>query len=290
MQHSFMSSSFFHFFNFVCPLSPCCTWFWARTHGIVYLPLCRHYSGEHTGGDRANRSDRKAKGATQCTGEDGDSTPGGGASPLSPSEEDDATVPDVGQVSSRTHMPQVITYYGTGGGSFISEALLKFEGLSRGNPGGAGGAAVLLARSPEAVRRDPHGEHASLTDYSEVIATSWAGFNWATDMEAQYSGLILGLQLALNCGVTSLRVAGESLLVHKQMTGQCRVKAERLQPLYQAATDLLVQLRAHRTEMIHIPERFNSEPRQLATIAMDNPSMAYSNCVSFLRAGRRLAL
>jgi len=182
----------------------------------------------------------------------------------------------------------VVTFYGTGGGSFISEAVLKFEASSEGNPGPAGAGAVLLARSAKSLARGPprHGGDPKIESYTEVIATSWCGFGWATETEAQYGGLILGLQLALNCGVTSLRVVGTSALLHRQMTGQCRVKAERLQPLHQLATDLFADMRLDRPRLEQVARHRNVEPERLAEIALENPALAYNDPHAFVKSGK----
>jgi ribonuclease HI len=98
---------------------------------------------------------------------------------------------------------------------------LFFDGCSKGNPGRAGAGAVLY---------DPHG--------AEVFAESvFAGYS-ATNNEAEYTGLILGLNEALKRGITELQVCGDSQLVVRQMQGKYRVKSPNLVPLHQCATTL----------------------------------------------------
>ena len=98
---------------------------------------------------------------------------------------------------------------------------LFFDGCSKGNPGRAGAGAVLY---------DPHG--------AEVFAESvFAGYS-TTNNEAEYTGLILGLNEALKRGITELHVRGDSQLIIRQMQGKYRVKSPNLVPLHQCATTL----------------------------------------------------
>ena len=99
---------------------------------------------------------------------------------------------------------------------------LFFDGCSKGNPGRAGAGAVLY---------DPQG--------AEVFAESvFAGYS-ATNNEAEYTGLILGLNEALKRGITTeLLVRGDSQLVIRQMQGKYKVNSRNLVPLHQCATTL----------------------------------------------------
>jgi len=71
-----------------------------------------------------------------------------------------------------------------------------------------------------------------------VFAESvFAGYS-ATNNEAEYTGLILGLNEALKQGITELHVCGDSQLVVRQMQGKYKVKSPNLVPLHQCATTL----------------------------------------------------
>ena len=91
---------------------------------------------------------------------------------------------------------------------------LYFDGCSKGNPGRAGAGAVLY---------DDTG--------SEVFAESvFVGYR-ATNNEAEYTGLILGLTEALKRGITTeLLVRGDSQLVIRQMQGKYKVNSPNLVP------------------------------------------------------------
>lgn len=98
---------------------------------------------------------------------------------------------------------------------------LFFDGCSKGNPGRAGAGAVIYDESN-----------------NEVFAESvFAGYS-ATNNEAEYTGLILGLNTALKQGITELQVRGDSQLVIRQMQGKYKVNSPKLAPLYQCAVTL----------------------------------------------------
>ena len=98
---------------------------------------------------------------------------------------------------------------------------LHFDGCSKGNPGRAGAGAVLYDNTG-----------------SEVFAESvFVGYR-ATNNEAEYTGLILGLNESLKRGITELQVRGDSQLVIRQMQGKYKVNSHNLVPLHQCATKL----------------------------------------------------
>jgi ribonuclease HI/probable phosphoglycerate mutase len=99
---------------------------------------------------------------------------------------------------------------------------LYFDGCSKGNPGRAGAGAVLYDAQE-----------------AEVFAESvFVGFH-ATNNEAEYTGLILGLTEALKRGIiTELLVRGDSQLIVRQMQGKYKVNSPKLAPLHKCATTL----------------------------------------------------
>lgn len=99
---------------------------------------------------------------------------------------------------------------------------LYFDGCSKGNPGRAGAGAVLYD-----------------VQEAEVFAASvFVGFH-ATNNEAEYTGLILGLTEALKLGITTeLLVRGDSQLIIRQMQGKYKVNSPKLVPLHQRANIL----------------------------------------------------
>lgn len=102
------------------------------------------------------------------------------------------------------------------------QATLYFDGGSRGNPGVAAGAAVLMLED---------GRSFSCSQY----------FQRATNNEAEYTGLIIGLEKAQALGLTSLEIRGDSQLVINQVKGDWKVKSESLRPFYERACRLIAQ-------------------------------------------------
>jgi ribonuclease HI len=102
---------------------------------------------------------------------------------------------------------------------------LFFDGCSKGNPGRAGAGAVLYNESGD-----------------EVFAVSVFVGHAATNNEAEYTGLTLGLNEAVKRGITELHVCGDSQLVIRQMQGKYKVNSSKLIPLHQHATSLASSL------------------------------------------------
>ncbi|HEY6325368.1 MAG TPA: ribonuclease HI family protein [Candidatus Cybelea sp.] len=101
------------------------------------------------------------------------------------------------------------------------EATLYADGGSRGNPGPAASAAVLIA---------PGGE---------LLEEVGAYLGVATNNVAEWTALLLGLEAASKRGIRRLRVRLDSELVVKQLRGEYRVKHAALQPLHRQAMRLL---------------------------------------------------
>jgi probable phosphoglycerate mutase len=92
--------------------------------------------------------------------------------------------------------------------------ILRFDGCSKGNPGLAGSGAVIYNNGVEIWSKSVFvGKH-------------------NTNNEAEYTGLLIGLEEAVNMGIETLHVEGDSLLVIKQMKGEYKVKSEKMLKLY----------------------------------------------------------
>ena len=87
------------------------------------------------------------------------------------------------------------------------------DGGARGNPGPAAFAYVLEA------------------DDGTVLAAHGEAIGVATNNVAEYSGLIAGLEKAIELAVSELEVVSDSELMVKQMRGEYRVKNEALREL-----------------------------------------------------------
>ncbi len=104
------------------------------------------------------------------------------------------------------------------------KARLSTDGGSRGNPGPAAYGYVIEAED------------------GTVLAAHGERIGVATNNVAEYSGLIAGLERALELGIDELEVVSDSELLVKQMTGEYRVKKETLQELSSRASRLARRL------------------------------------------------
>jgi ribonuclease HI len=100
------------------------------------------------------------------------------------------------------------------------KAKLFTDGGSRGNPGPAAYGYVLEA------------------DDGTVLDARGEAIGRATNNVAEYSGLVAGMEKAVELGVRELEVVSDSELLVKQMRGEYRVKNAALRELWEQATDL----------------------------------------------------
>jgi ribonuclease HI len=126
---------------------------------------------------------------------------------------------------------------------------LYCDGASRGNPGQAGAGVVLLDG-----RGDIRGQ------YGEYLGQ-------ATNNVAEYQALLLGLKKARDLGVQKIQIFADSELLVRQLTGQYRVKAAHLLPLYNAAKHALQEFEIH--DITHVPRELNHLADRLANAAID---------------------
>jgi ribonuclease HI len=123
------------------------------------------------------------------------------------------------------------------------------DGASRGNPGQAGAGIVLI---------DPAGE--IRLQYGDYLGI-------ATNNEAEYRALILGLQKARELGLGKVEIRCDSELMVRQLNGSYRVKQPPLLRLWQEAQAALQRFAAHRIQ--HVPREMNSQADRMANRAID---------------------
>ncbi len=128
------------------------------------------------------------------------------------------------------------------------EYLLQFDGCSKGNPGKAGSGAVIYKNK------------------TEIWGKSLFIGNKNTNNEAEYTGLIIGLEEAIDMGIKNLCVEGDSLLVINQMTGKYKVKSENLILLYDKAKELEKQFNV--IVYNHIYRNLNKRADELSNLAL----------------------
>ena len=129
--------------------------------------------------------------------------------------------------------------------------ILRFDGGSRGNPGIAGSGMVLYDSE----------------DGSEV----WNGCQYLgdnlTNNEAEYAGLITGLQCARSLGIEKIVAQGDSKLILQQVEGNWKVKALHLRQYYNEAVSMSKEFASFQT--CHIERARNSRADELANEAMN---------------------
>jgi ribonuclease HI len=127
---------------------------------------------------------------------------------------------------------------------------LQFDGCSKGNPGLAGAGAVIYQN-----------DHEIWYDFSFLGKSS-------TNNQAEYNGLLLGLNQAINLNITEILVEGDSDLVIKQMNNKYKVKSENLIPLYEKAKRL--ESMFEKITFTHIYRNKNKRADELANQAVEN--------------------
>lgn len=124
---------------------------------------------------------------------------------------------------------------------------IYIDGASKGNPGAAG-TGVLIYR--------PDGE---------LLCQFNCSLGIATNNVAEYSGLILALEKALELGLKRIEILSDSELLIKQMNGQYSVRDEKLKALWARARTLIG--RFPKASLRHIPREENRKADQLAKAA-----------------------
>jgi ribonuclease HI len=130
----------------------------------------------------------------------------------------------------------------------LSPWQLFTDGASKGNPGPAGAGWVLI------------------NDQDSESVKEGKFLGQATNNEAEYQALILGLQRALSCGVQEILIHMDSELLVRQLNGLYRVKNPRLALFFHQVQDLLLKFSKY--DIIHIPRGQNREADRMADEAI----------------------
>ena len=129
------------------------------------------------------------------------------------------------------------------------KATLFADGGSRGNPGPAASGAVIFGEDGSVLR-----------EVGTFLGT-------ATNNVAEWTGLVTGLEAALDLGVDDLAVRLDSELVVKQISGAYRVKNPGLIPLHAKAKTLLRQFA--RVDVGHVPRKQNTAADAVVNQVLD---------------------
>jgi ribonuclease HI len=121
----------------------------------------------------------------------------------------------------------------------LDEAKMYTDGGSRGNPGQSACAFVIC----------------KLDD--TVVEKSGYYMGIATNNQAEYLGMIKGLERARDLGINEVRLHSDSQLVVNQMNGFYKVKNQELAPLHQQLKDLANSF--EKISFQYIPRALNAE-------------------------------
>jgi len=129
------------------------------------------------------------------------------------------------------------------------EAVLYFDGASKGNPGQGGAGFQLLNAYDD-----------SEMDYGAIHIHN---IYPCTSNQAEYIGLIRGLESAAQRGIRNLKVRGDSNLVIQQMQGEWAVRSPQLTALFRRAKQEEQQF--HQISWEHIYREANEIADHFAT-------------------------
>jgi ribonuclease HI len=127
---------------------------------------------------------------------------------------------------------------------------MNFDGCSKGNPGLAGAGAVIYLNN------------------SEIWCDHIFVGEKATNNYAEYSGLLLGLEKALELDVNTLLVQGDSQLVINQMSGDYNCNSPNLIELHNKSKDLAKKF--DKIFFQHIPRNLNKRADALSNNGIIN--------------------
>lgn len=133
------------------------------------------------------------------------------------------------------------------------KAIVRVDGASRGNPGLASCAAVItMEGEPDRAYGIYLGE--------------------CTNNEAEYCGLILGLEEAKSLGAKEISVFSDSQLCVRQLLGEYKVKSENLIPFHRKALRLLKGFKA--AQIQHVPREKNVLADRMSNRVLDLKKLA----------------
>lgn len=131
---------------------------------------------------------------------------------------------------------------------------IYFDGLTEPvNPRGISTYGYAIYKNNTAIIKEGYG----------LAAEPWSSN--ATNNVSEYTGLICALISAIELGVKSAKVRGDSKLVISQMNGIYKVKSARLMPLYKRAHELSLKIKS--VEFEWVPRELNKKADMLSRIA-----------------------
>jgi probable phosphoglycerate mutase len=140
--------------------------------------------------------------------------------------------------------------------------LIRADGAARGNPGPAASGAVIIDGSrPDAAKPD-----------CPPVAVIARPLGIQTNNYAEYTGVILALEKALELGAREVELVLDSMLIVEQLSGRWKIKHPLIRPLAARAMELLRQF--DRWSLRHERRENNVQADALANLALDDPAAA----------------
>jgi ribonuclease HI len=109
------------------------------------------------------------------------------------------------------------------------------------------------------------------SESGEVIGEIAKGIGVATNNVAEYTAVIEGLEMALDKGVTDIKIYADSELVVSQLTGKWKIKSDGLRQLAIKARGLMN--RFDNATIEHVRRERNADADRLANQGMDNAEL-----------------
>jgi ribonuclease HI len=152
-----------------------------------------------------------------------------------------------------------------------SSARMQFDGASKRNPGPAALGAVMYDAE---------------TGFEVGTVKAYIG-DCLTNNQAEYAGLIAGLQAAHDMGYDSIEVQGDSKLIVNQVLGLWRVKNEGLMPYHRVAVIMKNKFKKFRAKQV--PRADNSVADALANEAIREWNQGVGGEMWTLKAAKEAA-
>ncbi len=131
----------------------------------------------------------------------------------------------------------------------MSKVIIQTDGASRGNPGPAAWGAVFLDEN------------------RSVVAEHYKAIGTNTNNYAEYMAILEALKQAKEDGYSDIILESDSQLLVKQLTGEYRVKAANLKPLFMECKALSDGFKS--CQFVHVRREFNKLADALANRALD---------------------
>jgi probable phosphoglycerate mutase len=144
----------------------------------------------------------------------------------------------------------------------LERVVIRADGAARGNPGPAASGAVII----DATRADAFSPDAT------PVARISRPLGIQTNNYAEYTGVILALEKAVELGAREVDLVLDSMLIVEQLSGRWKIKHPQIRPLAARAHELLRGL--DRWSIRHERRENNKQADAMANLALDDPRAA----------------